>query len=602
MAKLLERESELAAIRSVLRRSGALVVEGHAGIGKTAILEAACLAASRRQRLVLRARASDLESGFAFGVACQLFEGPCGTATDEEQTALFRGAASPARQLLTRDTMARPGPDTSFAILRGLYWLTVNLAASRPVLIAIDDAHWGDDPSLRWLAYLAKRLDGLEAALVVTLRPDEPRSQDRALLSVRAAASATVRPALLSQQAVAVLARGTLGSGTDGEICASIHRATGGNPFYVWELLRALRHAGHPVGAGALDQAVSRGGLDGIALQLAARLRSLDPLLLGLAQAIAVLGDGCELRHAATIAQAPTSHAACLAAELVRLDILGEDRPPRFIHPIVQGAVARTLSSAEEEAAHRAAAGLLHAEDSPPARVAAHLTRLRAAADPWVVDRLREAARAALENGAPAAAADLLDRALAEPPAVAERVDILREAGWAHLQAGRAAACERLEQALALANAEAWRETASELAKAHATLFRWTDAVRVLECALASPGRVDPSAAADLESQIAAVGLQDARVAPRALRAMQRLSRRRRLPAAPAVSLAVAQGMMGILSGQPADDVARALEPALAGVVALAASSAGCPPRMATMPWARARPTARAAGNRRRRD
>jgi MoxR-like ATPase len=56
VAKLLERESELAAIRSVLRRSGALVVEGHAGIGKTAILEAACLAASRRQRLVLRAR------------------------------------------------------------------------------------------------------------------------------------------------------------------------------------------------------------------------------------------------------------------------------------------------------------------------------------------------------------------------------------------------------------------------------------------------------------------------------------------------------------------------------------------------------------------
>jgi predicted ATPase len=146
---------------------------------------------------------------------------------------LFRGAASPARQLLTRDTMARPGPDTSFAILRGLYWLTVNLAASRSVLIAIDDAHWGDDPSLRWLAYLAKRLDGLEAALIVTLRPDEPRSQGRALLSVRAAADATVRPALLSQQAVAVLARGTLGSATDGEICASIHRATGGNPDHL---------------------------------------------------------------------------------------------------------------------------------------------------------------------------------------------------------------------------------------------------------------------------------------------------------------------------------------------------------------------------------
>lgn len=570
VARLLERGSELAAIRSVLRRGAALVIEGHAGIGKTAILEAACLAANRQQRLVLRARGSDLESGFAFGIACQLFERPCNAAAAEERAAWFGGAASSARQLLVRDTTARSRPDTSFAILRGLYWLTVNFAASRPVLIAIDDAHWGDDASLRWLAYLARRLDGIEAALIVSLRPDEPRSQGRALLSVRAAANATVRPALLSQQAVTTLARKALGTTVDGEVCASIHRATGGNPFYVWEMLRALRHADHPAGAGALDQAISRGGLDGIALQLAARLRSLDPLILRLAQAVAILGDGCELRHAARIAHVQTSHAASLAAELVRLNVLGEDRPPRFIHPIVQHAVTQTLSSAEEEAAHRAASGLLHAEGSPPARIAAHLMRLRAAADPWIVDRLREAARAALESGAPAVAADLLKRALVEPPPVAQRVEILREAGWAHLQAGRAAACDCLEQALALAGAEARADIASELANAYATLFRWTDAVRVLECALDPPGRVDRSIAADLEGQLAAIGLQDARVAPRALKAMNRLSRRRRLPAVSAVSLALAQGMAAILSGQPADDAARPLERALADVDALA--------------------------------
>ncbi|MBV8612296.1 MAG: AAA family ATPase [Acetobacteraceae bacterium] len=570
MPRLLERKSELAAIRSVIRRGGALVIEGQAGIGKTAILEAACSAANRQRRPVLRARGSELESGFAFGLACQLFERPCNAATAEERAAWFRGTASPARQLLVRDTTGRSRTDTSFAILRGLYWLTVNLAASRPVLIAIDDAHWGDDASLRWLAYLARRLDGIEAALIVSLRPEEPRSQGRALLSMRTAANATVRPALLSQQAVATLARDVLGSAADGEIGAGIHRATGGNPFYVWELLRALRHADVAAGAGALDQAISRGGLDGIARQLAARLRSLDPLILRLAQAFAILGDGCELRHAARIAHMQMSHAASLAAELVRLDVLGHDRPPRFIHPIVQHAVAQTLSSAEEEAAHRAASGLLHAEGSPPARIAAHLTRLRAAADPWVVDRLREAARAALENGAPAAAADLLERALAEPPPAAQRVEILREAGWAHLQAGRAAACDCLEQASALAGAETEAEIASELANAYATLFRWTDAVRVLERALNWPGRVDRSIAADLEGQLAAIGLQDARVAPRALRAMKRLSRRRRLPMAPAVSLALGQGMVAILSGQPADDAARALERALAGADALA--------------------------------
>ncbi|MBV8575906.1 MAG: hypothetical protein JOZ58_12835, partial [Acetobacteraceae bacterium] len=182
-------------------------------------------------------------------------------------------------------------------------------------------------------------LDGIDASLIVTLRADEPRSQGRALLSVRGAATATVRPALLSHQAVAILADKLLGSTADREICASIHRATGGNPFYVWELLRALKQADRPTGAAALDQAISHGGLDGIALQVAERLRSLDPLILRVAQAIAILGDGCEFRHAAAMAQAQMSHAASLVTELIHLDVLGEDRPSRFIHPIIQHAV-----------------------------------------------------------------------------------------------------------------------------------------------------------------------------------------------------------------------------------------------------------------------
>jgi hypothetical protein len=132
----------------------------------------------------------------------------------------------------------RKEEDTSFAVVHGLYWLLVNLAARRSVLLAVDDAHWGDDASLRWLAYLAARLDGIEASLVVSLRPHEPRSQGRPLQAVRAAANATVRPSLLSEQAVAAIAQKMLGIAVEGDVCASIHRATGGNPFYVLELVR----------------------------------------------------------------------------------------------------------------------------------------------------------------------------------------------------------------------------------------------------------------------------------------------------------------------------------------------------------------------------
>src|SRR5215470_17390454 len=169
------------------------------------------------------------------------------------------------------------------------------------------------------------------------------------------------------------------------------------------ELVRGLKRADHPRGARVIEDAVSRGDLAGVALQLGARLRSLSSHALRLAQAIAILGDGCELRHAAALAQAQIGHAISLATELVRLDVLGEDRPARFVHPIVQHAVLQTLSSAEHDGAHRAAAGVLYAEGQPPGRIAAHVKRLRAVGDAWAVERLCEGAREALENGAPAA-------------------------------------------------------------------------------------------------------------------------------------------------------------------------------------------------------
>ena len=243
-----------------------------------------------------------------------------------------------ARLLLMRNDPSGVNQDTSFAVVHGLYWLMVNFAARRRILLAVDDAHWGDEASLRWLAYLAARLDGIDASLIVTLRADEPRSKARALVAVRAAASTTLRPALLSEQAVAAIVGETLGRATDGDTCADIYRASGGNPFYVLELLRALKRADHPVGARADEDAVSRIGLDRVARQLGARLRDLNPQSLRLAQAIAILGDGCELRHAAAISKIEMPQAIYLATELVRLDVLGEDRPPRFIHPIIQHA------------------------------------------------------------------------------------------------------------------------------------------------------------------------------------------------------------------------------------------------------------------------
>ena len=563
MSDLVERDSELAAIEAFVPRGGVMVIEGGAGLGKTSLLEAACAIARREKRSVLRARGSDLERDFAFGIARQLFERRCADAPADERAALLAGPARPVGALFLCDDSSSAEPDAGFAVLHGLYWLTVNLADHAPLLLAVDDVHWADEASLRWLAYLAPRLDGPSVSLVAALRPDEDASRSPPMVAVRAAAAATIRPSLLSRQAVGVVVRNALGSRADDDVGELAHRATGGNPFYLHELLRVLERAADCSGLRALDDLAGLGGIDGVAVQMRARLQSLHPAALGLAQSLAILGDGCDLRHAAAVAGIAMDEATSLATDLVRLAVLGGDMPPRFIHPIVRHAVAQTLSSAEQDAAHRAAARVLHAERAPPGQVAAHLGPLRGAGDQWVVERLRAAARAAIAEGAPAAAADLLERALAEPPGSGIRVDVLGEAARAQQLAGREGACRRLEEALAITADRVRRaQLASELAQAHAALFRWTDAVEVLEGALAD---APAAATVQLESELVAVGLQDARTAPRALRVLERLSRRR-LSGPPAAAVAMAQGMVAILTGRPADEAARPLRTALSSV------------------------------------
>jgi AAA ATPase domain len=195
---LRERERELAAVEKLLEhRGGVLLIEGRAGVGKTSLVEAACSRAGELGHEVVRARGSELESGFAFGVIRQLFERRLAAAGEGERAVLLAGPAAAVRPLLSGEVSAQPAGDGSFAVLHGLYWLVVNFAASGPVLIAVDDAHWADEPSLRWLAYLAPRLDGLAAGMLVAMRQGDPAAMRAPLAAVRAQA-AVLRPALLS--------------------------------------------------------------------------------------------------------------------------------------------------------------------------------------------------------------------------------------------------------------------------------------------------------------------------------------------------------------------------------------------------------------------
>jgi DNA-binding NarL/FixJ family response regulator len=560
--ELLERERELAAIEELLgRRSGVLAIEVGVGIGKTALVRAACRRAQELGYAVLSAGGSELEADFAFGVVRQLFERRlAGAGTDERASLLVGPAAAVTPLLLGKSAEAWAG-DTSFAAVHGLYWLAANMSATRPLLLAIDDAHWADELSLRWLTYLARRLDGLMLVLLLALRPGDPAFANATLLALRAEAPTTLRPALLSEIAVGALVRATLGSRSSNGLCDAVWTASGGNPLYVTELLRALELNDRRLAE--IDPAeLLVGGLEGIGRQVIARVRRVDPAALRLAQALAVLGDGCELRHAAATAGLQMIDATRLATVLVRLEVLVDDDPPRFIHPVIRDAIEASLGGDARDAAHRSAACLLYADRAPAGQIAAHLAVVRPAGDEWVFARLDEAARQAIEDGVPKVAANLLNRALAEPPPPVQRIDLLRRTARAEVIAGRESALIHLEEALRLAADPRQRaEVTLEIAEAYAALFRWVDAVDAIERGLAEVGGVDEALATRLEGKLVICGLHDAR---RAFRVKPALERYGVLSfAAIHVEALAAQGMAMVLAGRRADEAAIPLESAL---------------------------------------
>src|SRR5262245_51727065 len=166
---LLEREAQVAALEALADavRGGDgrfVVIEGSAGIGKTRLLaEARALAGSVGMR-VLAARGGELEGGFAYGIVRQLFEPLLASGSPDLRAELLSGPAALVEPLFGASRLADPQDapaEGSFALLHGLYWLAANVAFQQPTLFAIDDLHWADTPSLRWLLYLTRRLEGV---------------------------------------------------------------------------------------------------------------------------------------------------------------------------------------------------------------------------------------------------------------------------------------------------------------------------------------------------------------------------------------------------------------------------------------------------------
>jgi class 3 adenylate cyclase/DNA-binding CsgD family transcriptional regulator len=486
---LLERAEELGAVDTAIAGTHAgagklVVIEGPAGIGKTSLLAEGRARAAASGLTVFYARASELEAAFSFGVVRQLFEAAIASVPRDEQSRLLGGAAAQAARLFRPDESEAGSEEDLYALLHGLYWLSVNLSESRPLALAVDDVQWSDPPSLRWLAFVARRLEGMPVSVFATLRPVE---DEHPLLAELLADPATtiVRPNALSAPSVAELVRAELGAEAEEAFCLACHQATGGNPLLLRELVRTLA-AEDVAPVTASVPVVDRVAPDAVTRSVRLRLARLPAEAARLARAVAVLGDRAERDQAAPLAGLERRQIAPAAAALARVDLLRPEPPFSFVHPLVRNAVYETIAPQEREAEHARAAEVLTELAAPPEQVAAQLLLAPPESVPRTVELLLEAAHRAGAEAGLESAVSYLTRALDEPLEDEERGELLLELAGVEANLGTADLIAHLREAVSLAR-DPDRQAEASLALGDALYWSGEEekGVEVLERALA---------------------------------------------------------------------------------------------------------------------
>jgi DNA-binding CsgD family transcriptional regulator len=514
---LLERDAEISALGQILDltragRGQVVVIEGAPGIGKSALVQVARHLGAEHGFMTLSARGMPLESELPFGVVRQLFERMLARMPASRRAGLLEGAARLAAPILGLENTAASGsndlPDQDvmearFGALHGLYWLVANLAEGAPVLLAADDAQWSDLPSLQAVLYVARRAEDIPLAVLLVARGGEPGAAASLLSQFLAESPVQVlRPSPLSEAAVATLVGTTLPGSPDTEFCRACHRASGGNPFLVHELIGQLVREGITPSA-AESWRLSQMRSAAVTGEVRARLTRLGTGPAQVAQATAILGADAQPNMLARLAGQSTESAVAALDRLIAAGLLNDGQPVDFTHPLVRDAIYHGIPPARRALLHYRAAQELAGRKAKPQSIAAHLVHARPAAEPWVVQTLHFAALIALREGAPEQAVTYLRRAMAETPGSAPRVAIITDLGRAAAAALDPEAIPDLKAALSMCSKPRMRAfLALTLARLLMHQGRLEEAIRTLEEDIARLSTVDRDLALRLEAEL----------------------------------------------------------------------------------------------------
>jgi DNA-binding CsgD family transcriptional regulator len=394
---LVGRDLELAVLDHLVTRvgefGGAMVVRGEAGIGKSALLEAASTRARKQGRTVLTTVGVESEAHLPFAGLHQLM-----------RPTLRQAVGLPARQraaLLAAFGMADAVAPDRFLIALAALELFAETAASSPLLLIVEDAQWLDRPTSDVLAFVARRLESEPIVLLVGLRDGHGSSFAEVGLP-------ELRLEGLDEEAATALLAARAPTLTPG-VRERLLSEAAGNPLALMELPAALEPT-QLAGATLLPEWLPLTAR--LERAFAARVSELPALTRRLLLVAAVDHDGAlaEVLEAAAFlngedaAVMMEAFAPAAEARLVEVD----ERGVRFRHPLVRSAIHQAASFPERQAAHVALAHVLF--DQPDRRVW-HRAASTLGPDEAVAAELEQLAARAQRRGGLGVAAAALERA-----------------------------------------------------------------------------------------------------------------------------------------------------------------------------------------------
>src|SRR5580693_4150469 len=498
------REQELAVIHRSLSqvRAGTgcvVVVEGSAGLGKTRLLDE-CV--SMAGQLSFRVGRGAAEPGRPIELGA-LFD------------ALFEGDPPLADRRALNDVHA--SSEFLFWLLQDVQSLIEEAALKDPVLICLDDLHWGGTGLSIAMRQLPLRLSSLPVAWVMAFRPGQgPHQVQLAKMELIENGAELIRLGPLDREAVAQVATDVLGAEADEELLQKAARVQG-NPFLLVEFFRGLqddRLVSVDSGRATLveDRLPHR-----VSDSMRGRLARMSPASERAATFASGLGRRFSLHDLAALTDMSVMELIAPVNELVRAEILADDGGHlSFRHDIIREAVRGSLLSSVLRAIDRRAAEVLLARGALPVEVATQLVASADAGDDVAIDTALKAARV-LGSSDPAAAAELAGQALGltplqhalRGPLVAQRVVSLFAAGLA--EEGRQFADSALRQAL----------PAEEEARVRASVAGMFDLSPEVRAENARAGLALPSLPTDLRAELWAALYHSLSVAGRLQEALE---------------------------------------------------------------------------------